>query len=262
LSSRKVAALDGAATWDGELTRLRGLFGRQQEVQRETFDRRKERYLALLRTHLGLPEAAQPLDAVYNPADPADSAQRLTSDVGKWLDTAGQRLAQVLQERGAGLRQLLVSPDLAEADDAARSLTAQCRALLNEIEDVLATVRRLREQAADPTIIEDIEVEGGRCEQLFAPFAEVAGTVSSIAQRYHALQSRVEPSKLEVSERTLLETIRAQVPPDGAPLELGTLLHQNGRNDQGTAEFWRLLEALYRKRRLLLHVSLPQDGRG
>jgi hypothetical protein len=262
LSSRKVAALDGAATWEGELTRLRSLFSRQQEVQRETFDRRKERHLSLFRAHLGLPEGTQPLGAVYNPADPADAARRLTSEVGKSLDAASQRLAQVLQDRGAGLRQLLASPDLAEADDAARSLTAQGRALLKEIENALARVGHLREQAADLTVIEDIEIEGGRCEQLFISFAEGAAAVSSIVQRYHALQSRVEPSKLEVSERTLLETIREFIPLDGTPLELGTLLHQNGPNDQSAAEIWRLLAALYHKRRLLLHVSLPRDGRG
>ncbi len=259
LSSRKLAALDRAAGWEGELTRLRGLFGRQQEVQQETFDRRKGRYLDLLRGYLGLPEGAQPLSAVYNPADPADSARRLTADVSHWLDTAGARLTQALEGWATGLRQLLASPDLAEADDAARSLAAQCETLLGEVDTALAIVRHLRGRANDPTVIEDIEIEGGRCEQLFAAFAEAAGTVPSIAQRHTAILACVEPSKLEAPERAMLDVIKGLVSHDGARLELGTLLLQDGSGAWNASEVWKHLEALYRKRRILLHVSLPQS---
>ncbi len=261
LRGDKLAALEAAAVWEGELLRFRGLFSRQQELHREAFENRKAHYHELLHTFLALPRDAFPLTAVYNPTAPHDSTRRLTNDVTHQLDTVCRRLLQILENWAVGLRQLLASPDLAEADDPAGNLANRCRDILQNVDAARGSILQRQVQSLDTTILEDIDTEHGRCEQLFAAISGSAQDVLALAPRYQALQAQIEPSKLDARERGLLDALRQMTTTGEAALEMGSLLQAGTFTTQSKQEVWELLQKLYLKRRIQLHITLsPGSG--
>lgn len=265
LSSRKLAALEHAQQWEADLVSVRSLLGQHQRAQQEAFEYRRSRYLDLLHTFLGLPHGSQPLKSVYNPANPADSMRQLIGDVAQLLDTRARRLEEQLEKWLDGLRQLLLSPDLAETDAASGRLSAECRTLLDASGATLVDIRHLRRQAADPGLLEDVETEGGSCAAVLRSFAAVTGRIVELAQRHAALDAEIAPSKLDVSERALLDDIRQLLEVGHEEVEVGALLQTEARANESAAldseEVWVVLESLYRKRRIRLHISLPDEAR-
>lgn len=253
LSSRKEAALEGAERWETALGDLRNLLSAKMTEARDAFAARQTRYVELLRANAGIPPDRDALSLAFNAADPAGSWTALANEVSTLLSDRLGRISTHANRAKGELLALLASGQLEYVDDADTHET-RCRALVQTLSEASETASTLRHHASDPATVADID---GR---FVALLEDIAGLFQQVAHDFkdaEQLLAAVEPVKLNGPEQRVLDRLHQLAASNGALLDIGVLLEDRSpREATAQGNLWGVLEQLYRKRRVSIHVGV------
>ena len=251
LSSRKLEALRSADNWAASFDELQARVATRLNAKRESFDAHKADVLKLLRQYLGLPEAADPLRTVFNPADPAGSRHALDEEVARTIVDSFDKLSAQFETWRTEFRQYLASGELAYTDNPV-GLETESRAAIKLIDGQLGAITR------DLAIIQEIKASNKLDENgsvvVMRSFQHHVSAAKEVHAQISTVRAAVKLRQLELSERKLLDVVHRLEQSSGSNLDIGALIDQPELDGRTLDQIWPLVDGLYRKRRLQVHL--------
>lgn len=258
LSRNKMSAIEHASSWEADLTALRNRLNRLQSEQLDAFEKRKGRYVELLRRFAHVPADVAPLPATFNFRDSDGSERMLATQVKQVLGHGLERPLVLLEQWGEGMRQILASGDLAYVDDPSGQ-EQFCRDLLHEVAARTESMVAVRREIDDDTVIQDVATADGRFVQLMRGYEALAVDVARLGSRYQALAAVIRTRRLDPQEETFMDALERLVDGDRTAVDLGAVLNNPAAYGTTNAEeVWSAVQRLYKKRRIGIRLALTQ----
>lgn len=256
LSSRKEAALDGADRWETALGELRNRLTARLDAARDTFAAQKARYLELLQTYAHVPPGSDALPVVFNAADPPGSWAALASVVSSLLSNRLQRMASLAAQYQVALRQLLASGDIQYQDEPGAHEELS-RSLMTDLLTTSERAATLAKWVADRAVVGD----DGRLIDFLKEFQDLFNHFAALGQRAESALSAVRLRQLDDPEQRVYGLVVQQLAEAGEALDVGQLLdNEELSRASPNGDVWRVLEQLYRKRRLSVQIGTNRVG--
>lgn len=235
-------------------TRLAGISEQVRNIRNqavEEFTNLQNRYRQAL-VSAGLYKMAQLWSPfVYNVATPEESYRLLFEEVANRLGAAHHQLGDITRRKRQDLRQLLNTPLLSTIpDDTREALEQQAQELVQQAEHILERLAEAESYVKSIEVIQDYpQPEEGKFAQLVVYMAESGQMLATLNENVRILNDSLSDFALTPEEQAAFEQLS---PDEHGVADLITWRKCFVGQDDA---FWRMVRALYEKRRIRLTVE-------